>query len=181
MIVAFSTSSPVASAAVFDAAGKVRYAGSRPAQGAASGACLAMLAEAAISPGEVELWLADVGPGSFTGTRVGVVLAMTFGWTHRARCGGADAFDLIARDRTVAIPNRRGEWLVRRPGESPEIVAAGSVEAIGYAPELEETAYPYAARFAGLLATIERIAPEELRPRPVVPPSISTPKRSAGR
>ncbi|MER3497098.1 MAG: hypothetical protein C4320_10320, partial [Armatimonadota bacterium] len=88
MIVAFSTSSALTSVAVFGDTGEVRYIGDRTSPGAASEACLMMLSEAGIAPCKVTLWLADVGPGSFTGTRVGVVLAKTFAWTFGVPCGG---------------------------------------------------------------------------------------------
>ena len=177
VIVAFSTSSPVASLAVFSPEGGEVWSGRKPAQGRASEAILTMLSESGVELRAVELWLADLGPGSFTGTRVGVVLAKTLAWTHGRECGGASSFDLIALDRTVAIPNRKAEWLVRVPGEAPKLLPAGEIEAIGYAPGLADELHPDATRFAALLSGLERLAPERLVPGYVVPPSISQPKR----
>ena len=178
MIAAFSTSSPRASFAAFDDEGGLVYADDAPARGAASEACLTMLQACGVAPERFDLWLADLGPGSFTGTRVGVVLAKTFAWCYGTPCGGADSFDLIAPDETVAIPNRKGEWLARTPGEEPRVVAADSLAAVGYAPGLAEEVLPLAARFGALLGRIERVTPERLVPRYVVAPSISTPKKA---
>lgn len=180
MIVAFSTSSPVASLAAFDADGTVRFHGARPAQGRASEALLELLQESGIDPESVGLWLADLGPGSFTGTRVGVVLAKTFAWTYGRETAGAASFDLIDPYAVVALPNRKHEWLVRIPGEPPKLVPAGEIEAVGYAPGLAAERFPDAARFAPLLPDLTRVAPERLVPGYVVPPSISKPKRAIG-
>lgn len=178
MIAAFSTSSPVASFAVFDSEGGVLFRDERPAQSRAGEACLAMLGASGIDPSAVELWLADLGPGSFTGTRVGVVLAKTLAWTYDRQTGGTSSFDLIDLEVTVAIPNRKGEWLVRVPGEEPKLLPSGEIQAIGYAPGLPSEVHPHAVAFAGLLPRIGRVAPERLLPGYVVPPSISTPKRA---
>ncbi len=178
MIVAFSTSSPVASFAAFDSQGGLLAKDARPAQGRASEACLEMLQASGIEPSEVGLWLADLGPGSFTGTRVGVVLAKTFAWTFGRETGGVSSFDLISPERTVALPNRKNEWLVRVPGGEPRLLPAGEIEAIGYAPGLPDEIHPHAANFAPLLESIRPVPPERLLPGYVVPPSISTPKRA---
>lgn len=178
MVVGLSTSSPVASLAVFEDDGAILFRAARPAQGRASEACLGMLAESGVDPAVVTLWLADLGPGSFTGTRVGVVMAKTFAWTFGREVGGLASFDLIAPQEVVAIPNRKNEWLVRVPGEAPKLVPAGEVEGVGYAPGLAEEAFPDAERFGLWLSAIDRIPPEALVPGYVVPPSISTPKRA---
>ena len=166
------------SVAVFDREGGAIYEGARPSQGRASEACLAMLAESAIEPAEVSLWLADLGPGSFTGTRVGVVLAKTFAWTFDTRAGGLAAFDLIDPHAIVALPNRKNEWLIRIPGEPPKLAEAGSTEGVGYAPGLSEEHFPRAAAFSQWIGKIEPVPPELLVPGYVVPPSISIPKRA---
>lgn len=178
MTAAFSTSSPLASFAAFGDGGELLFEDAAPARGAASEACLRMLLASGIAPAHFDLWLADLGPGSFTGTRVGVVLAKTLAWSYGKPCGGADAFDLIAPGEAVAIPNRKGEWLARLPGRAPEVVPAESLAAIGYAPGLSEEIFPLASDFAGLLDRIERVAPERLLPGYVVAPSISTPKKA---
>ncbi len=177
LVAAFSTSSPVASFAAFEG-GRLVFADAAPARSAASDACLRMLAASGIPPERFDLWLADLGPGSFTGTRVGVVLAKTLAWSFGKPCGGADAFDLVAPGATVAIPNRKGEWLARIPGEEAKVVPADSLKAVGYAPGLDGETHPLAEGFGPLLSRIEPVAPERLLPGYVVAPSISTPKRA---
>lgn len=172
MIAAFSTSGPRASVALIEG-GEVRYAGDEEARGRAGEACLRLLQEglAALRAelAEVSLFAADLGPGSFTGVRVGIVLAKTLAWAQGAQCAGADAFDLVAPDRTVALPSRKGEWFVRVPGQAPERTRE--------APE--EVGAPHAVGFARL--RLEQISPYALVPAYLLEPSISTPKVAYGR
>jgi tRNA threonylcarbamoyladenosine biosynthesis protein TsaB len=201
LIVAFSTSSPQASVAVFEGS-RLVASGEEIAPQAASGACMRLLAGFGVRLQEVELFLADLGPGSFTGVRVGVTLAKTLAFALTSPgaptlagslaegaalgrptsaspdAGGADAFDLISPTRTVVLPSKRGEWFVRSPG-SPPIRASElpNSDFVGYGPGLEPT-YPHAARFEALLSKIQRVAPELLVPAYLIEPSISQPKRA---
>lgn len=167
MIAAFSTSGPRASVALLDG-GRVLVAGDEPAQGRAGEACLRLLGEGlrslGVGLGEVDLFAADLGPGSFTGVRVGIVLAKTLAWAQGARCAGVDAFDLVSPDETVALPSRKGEWFVRIPGSVPERTRE-------VPPEI---GIPLASGFARL--TLTPISPYELVPAYLLEPSISKPK-----
>ena len=172
MTAAFSTSGPRASVALLDGA-RILYAGDEAAQGRAGEACLRLLRDGLRSLdaglGGVRLFAADLGPGSFTGVRVGIVLAKTLAWAQGVACGGADAFDLVAPDRTVALPSRKGEWFVRVPGSPPERTREAPAE-IGA---------PLAAGFARLV--LDPVAPETLVPAYLLEPSISVPKVAYGR
>ena len=75
MIFAFSTSSPIASVAVFSEKGVLLFAGERPSNMKASEVCLGLIAESGFDPRDGAIFLSDIGPGSFTGTRVGVTIA----------------------------------------------------------------------------------------------------------
>ncbi len=167
MTAAFSTSGPRASVALIDG-GIVLYSGEEEAQGRAGEACLRLMKAGLSSLGlelsAIDLFAADLGPGSFTGVRVGIVLAKTFAWAQGASCAGADAFDLVAPDRTVALPSRKGEWFVRVPGLPPERTR-------DIPPEV---GIPLASGFARL--EMVPISPYALVPAYLIEPSISMPK-----
>lgn len=185
MIVGFSTSSPVASVALIDVGGEVLWSGSDEARHAASGACLKLLERGLRELGkdlaEASLFVADLGPGSFTGVRVGVTLAKTLAFAYGKETAGADAFDLIDFSGVVVLPSKRSEWFVRRPGQIPERVEVLPDSPFsGFGPGIESPRYPNAAGFAPLVGSLIRCAPEELVPGYLIEPSISTPKKPYG-
>lgn len=163
MIVGFSTSGARASVAVISQ-DRLLFAADEPSQGRAGEACLRMLERSGVSLSKVSIFAADLGPGSFTGVRVGIVLAKTLAWAQGAQCAGADAFDLVSATDVVALPSRRGEWFVRTPG--------GAVERTHEEPVT--VGIPLASGFAKLSLT--PISPYELVPAYLLEPSISTPK-----
>lgn len=182
MIVAFSTSSPQASVALIGADGEVLARAERPAPMSASGVSLelldSLLSEVGARLEDAELFVTDVGPGSFTGVRVGVVLAKTLALVLGRLCAAATSFDLIDPVGPVAIPARKGHWYLRAPGMEPEFVTVlpeGKVATYGHGAE--EDLYPEAWRCAELLSRLERVVPEALVPAYLAEPSISTPKR----
>ena len=172
MTAAFSTSGPRASVALLDGA-RILYAGDEAAQGRAGEACLRLLRDGlrSLDAGlaDVRVFAADLGPGSFTGVRVGIVLAKTLAWAEGAACAGASAFDLVVPDRTVALPSRKGEWFVRVPGCLPERTREVPTE----------VGTPLAAGFARLV--LDPVPPETLIPAYLLEPSISAPKVAYGR
>ena len=129
---------------------------------------------------EASAFLADLGPGSFTGVRVGVTLAKTLAFAQGVKAGGADAFDLIDPTGAVVLPSKRGEWFIREPGaalrRSENIVG----ESVGWGTGLADQTYPDACRFGPLLGRITLAAPETLVPAYLIEPSISVPKRPYG-
>lgn len=182
MIVAFSSSSPVASVALIGRDGTLLASGSRQAPVGASGACIKILAELIAKTGlslqDAEAFVADLGPGSFTGVKVGVTLAKAFAFAQSCPVGGASSFDLIAADRTVVFPSKRGEFFVRRPGAEPvrtEELPQGDFA--GFGPGIEPAVFPLAERFAPLIASLKLTTPEALVPLYLIEPSISQPKK----
>ena len=149
---------------------------------AASGACLRMLndllGKSGLSLDHAELFLSDLGPGSFTGVKVGVTLAKTFALARGTLAGGANSFDLIDPNATVVLPSKRGEWFIRRPHESPMRTTELPREKIkGYGPSIEDPQYPKAENFSHLIASVRRIKPELLVPEYLMEPAISQPKK----
>ncbi len=170
------------SVAVFGADGELLFSGERESRQEASNACLALLEESGLEVLKGTLFLADLGPGSFTGTRVGVTLAKTLAWSAGAKCGGASAFDLISLEETVVFPSKRGEWFVREMGrEVIRSVELPSAQHVGFGPGIENPTYPHAKRFVSLLNLVARIAPETLVPLYLIDPSISQPKQPLSR
>ncbi|MFZ4506716.1 MAG: tRNA (adenosine(37)-N6)-threonylcarbamoyltransferase complex dimerization subunit type 1 TsaB [Fimbriimonas sp.] len=180
MILAISTSSPLASVAWIDADGKVVWSGEQVAPQRASEAILKLLSELreTVDLKEATCVAVDLGPGSFTGVRVGVAIAKTMAWAHGLPTWGRTAFDLISATQTVVVPSKRGEVFIRRPGEEPTRQAGlPTQEAIGYGPLFEKPTFPKAERFAALVAEIEHQSAANLLPAYFAEPSISTPKK----
>lgn len=182
MIAAFSTSSPQASVALIDPDGEVIAADQEWAPTGASGACLRLLAkllgETKLDLKKIQVFAADLGPGSFTGVKVGVTLAKTLAFANSTQAAGASSFDLIAFESIVVLPSKRGEWFVRRAGQAALRSAdLPSDEFIGYGPGIEPVVYPHAMRFAALVSRLKPDVPERLVPEYLIEPSISVPKQ----
>jgi hypothetical protein len=181
VIFAFSTSSPVASVAIFAKEGSLAYSGHRPSEMKASEVCLELIQESGISPREGTLFLADIGPGSFTGTRVGVTIAKTFAYVAGCQCAGATSFDLISATSTVVFPSKKGEWFIRTVGADPirsDSLPQGSF--VGFGGDLIDQTFPLAERFGVLLGSLSLVAPEILVPAYLIEPSISVQKKNLG-
>jgi tRNA A37 threonylcarbamoyladenosine modification protein TsaB len=133
---------------------------------AASQACLKMLMDSNVKLDSITHFAADVGPGSFTGTRVGVTLAKTFAYRYKKTCFAIDAFNLIDPERPVAIRNRVGEWFLRDPGQIAKLVTDYPEDAIQDCPHAQNFLRRYAMERAAM----------ELVPEYLVEPSISVPK-----
>lgn len=175
MIVVISTSSPMASVAVYEAKGELLHADIAEAKQNGSAVCLGFIDSFGIELSAVHGFVADTGPGSFTGVRVGVMLAKTLAWSHGVPAAGISSFDLIDAEGIVSLPGRRGEWLRRLPGEEPkvEIEFAGT----GYGSGSPMTNYPNAARAGKLIGHLRWVSAMELMPDYILSPSISTPKK----
>jgi tRNA A37 threonylcarbamoyladenosine modification protein TsaB len=181
LIVAFSTSSRVTSVALLGSDGTVAWAGSEHAPQRASGACISLLERALAETGarleEATAFAADLGPGSFTGVRVGIVMAKTFAFVYGRPCIGADSFDLISPTGTVVLPSKKGEYFIRRVGEAPvrtTELPAEPYDGFGFAGG---DTFPDAARFAPLVSKLQPMAAEALVPAYLIEPSISVPKK----
>lgn len=175
----------MASVALLGVDGVVLWEGVLEAPQAASGACLELLRRGLNHLGrtlsDASGFAADLGPGSFTGVRVGVTLAKTFAFLGSVKALGAPAFDLIDPAGPVVLPSKRGEWFVREPGKEPyRVTDLDGIAAVGFGPGIEHPVYPSAARFGAILNRLVPVAAEELTPAYLVPPSISVPKTPYG-
>jgi len=181
VILAVSTSSPLISLAVIHSEKGLQWAGSTEAPMAASGACLEMLNQMTQETGlglqDIDLFAADIGPGSFTGVRVGVTLMKCFGYLWEKPVAGASSFDLISTESTVVFPSKKGEFFVRRAGE--EAIRTSSLPAepfVGFGPGIDAPVRPNAVGFVSLMLRIKPMAPMNFVPLYLIEPSISTPK-----
>ncbi|HLK15739.1 MAG TPA: tRNA (adenosine(37)-N6)-threonylcarbamoyltransferase complex dimerization subunit type 1 TsaB [Fimbriimonadaceae bacterium] len=177
---AFSTSSPWAGVALFTTNGESLWTAGDLAPHSASAALPALLSEVLGSAGakidDIELFGADLGPGSFTGVRVGIVFAKVLAYGRRAKVFGATSFDLIDASGPAFVPSRRGEVLIRIPGEEPYRAPEPPPGAMGYAFG-EEGDFPDPGCFFGLTGALDLFEPELLLPSYFAEPAISTPKR----
>jgi tRNA threonylcarbamoyl adenosine modification protein YeaZ len=185
VIVALTTSSPRAGVALFREDGTVIGGLGLPADMAASGACLKMLRELldrhALNLGDATLFAADLGPGSFTGVKVGITLAKTWAYALGVPVAGVPSFDLIDPNGTVVMPSKRGEFFVRRVGSDPiRTKELPAEEFRGFGPGVEPATYPTAEAFAAVIPQLSRLSPEALVANHLMEPSISTPKKPYG-
>lgn len=181
----FSTSSPLASVALFSDTGALLATHSELAGRNAGAVILSGLMELLEgldkSAPDIELFVADVGPGSFTGVRVGVILAKTLAYAQGKTCGGVSSFDLISPCKTVAIGAKKGSYFVRHPGQ-PALSHQDEWPkgAFGYAADRNEANYPLAEHAGPLLGQVMPLTPFELLPEYIAEPNISLPKRPYG-
>lgn len=182
MIVAFSTSSSWSSVAAIDPSSGVKWRGSEFVPQGASGACLALLGrmmrELEFRLENADLFAADIGPGSFTGVRVAVTLAKTFGFQFGKQVAGATSFDLISTEWTVVLPSKKGEFFIREPGaiafRSTKLPEEGFV---GFGPGVETQTFPDAANFGRLQDRLIPCDATTFVPEYLIEPSISVPKK----
>jgi|SoiMethySBSTD1v2_1073268.scaffolds.fasta_scaffold30342_7 tRNA threonylcarbamoyl adenosine modification protein YeaZ len=76
-----------------------------------------LLAEYAISIAEIRLIAVSVGPGSFTGIRVGIATALGLKASIGARCVGVNAFDALRvaypNEDVIVLPLGRGYYALK--------------------------------------------------------------------
>lgn len=92
------------------------------------------LQQLAWQPGDIDVVAVSIGPGSFTGLRVGVVFAKTFAWINDARLvavdtlqGLAQRVDAAERDVVVISDAQRGDVFVNAYRGTPVAAPLGDV------------------------------------------------------
>lgn len=178
MILALSSSCDWCSAALFEDNGRLLQTLNQHAPRQASRACLEMIDQFGVSLSEISRYVVDIGPGSFAGTRVAVMMAKTLAWQHTKPIAGISAFDLVSVVEPVVIPNKRGESFLRLPGaeailvRSTDPIPEGSV---GYGERISEPMFPDACRTR--LDGLPWTDAMNFSMSYLVEPSISTPKK----
>jgi hypothetical protein len=173
MIVAFSTSSPITSVALFQSDGSIVAEASQPSERRSSSIALELLESFQIKA-PVTVFATDIGPGSFTGVRVGIVLAKTLALVQGAMVAGVSSFDLISRSETAFVP-AYGDWSwVRAPDQEPLKTNRIPEGAIGYGRGQLDTC-PLASRMD--VMNLVPIHPAVLVPNYLADPHITLRKK----
>jgi tRNA threonylcarbamoyladenosine biosynthesis protein TsaB len=202
-LVALDTSTALGSVALYDGGALVAEAERRVSN--AHGESLlpmidAVLARAGWAPRDVARWAVGIGPGSFTGVRIGVATAKGIQLATGAQVVGVTSLDAIAASRDVAdagtlvsvLAAMRGEVFVQATGEvnrAPECVRIEAFDAwlaalnaprlvlIGDSPPLVEGTPPHARLVAVVAMRREPDDADALEPLYVRPPEITLPAR----
>jgi tRNA threonylcarbamoyladenosine biosynthesis protein TsaB len=147
LLVAIDTASPLGQVAVFRA-GELVHESSRRVSNAHGESLLPLLDDALRGvqalPNDVETWVVDVGPGSFTGVRVGIATVRGVTLATSARAYGAGSLVALAAAlppsvpglRVAVMPSVRGEVFLRVERTSGEVVLAERAVAYGEVAEL---------------------------------------------
>jgi len=143
----------------------------------ASHAVLSLLEESKILLSVAAGIVADLGPGSMTGVKVGVTLAKTWGFALGVHCAGITAFDLIDPTGPVVVTPRRGEHWVRHPGEDPRRLTADEIGQDQILDLIARSRTPKASNALGLKEKLDWIAPQGLVPLYLSDPLISQAKK----
>lgn len=111
------------------------------------------LREAAVTPGDVGLIAVDVGPGLYTGMRVGIGVAQTLAAAHSIATCAVTSTDALAYalrhlvgDVLVSLDGRRGEVFLatyRADGGTVTLVSAPAV--VAKADAVAALSHPYVA------------------------------------
>lgn len=176
MILIVSTSSSIASIAWVHE-GRLLHESSREAARSSSQALIEMVEESGFGLDQATGFIADLGPGSLTGVKVGVTLVKTWGFALGVKVAGISAFDLVSLVEPVVISPRRGEFFVRLPGGSPVVMSSDELASAGLVYDPLRKAAPLASRGAALVESLEWLAPQQLVPLYMTAPLVSIAKK----
>lgn len=121
--------------------------------------------------------MADVGPGSMTGVKVGVTLVKTWAFALGVPCAGITAFNLICPSAPVVITPRKGDHWLREPGGSPRRLTAEEAATKEFSELIASSASPRAANALALVESLNWTSPELLAPLYLSEPLISQAKK----
>ena len=182
MYAAFSTSSPLISVAIFgnDFSLIDSLEVHAPMQGntLVLGIFRELFDRNRIEISEIDGYLADLGPGSFTGVKIAVTVAKTLGYINQKKVGGVMSHQLISGNDAVAVPIKKGQYVVRLNSSEIKVVDGLPADVrLGYGSDFDVQSYPHAKNFEGLISAVDYCDPVRLLPQYILEPSISTPKK----
>lgn len=178
MIVGISTSSPQVGVALFATDGEPLGCRVALAQRNASELALTFIDELLADRSQLTGIVVDVGPGGFTGVKIGVTIAKAFALAQPLQLWSVSTFDLISLEAVAVVSYKRGALIARTPGQAPRVVEGPPKGAVGYGEGLELQTYPDpASAFDARAHWVESTA-VDLVPAYFVEPSISVPKRA---
>jgi tRNA threonylcarbamoyl adenosine modification protein YeaZ len=125
LVLAFDTATHVATVALVEGAKTLAERSTRPYRVLADADEL--LAEIGASPGEIESLVVGTGPGSFTGTRLGLALARGFALARGVPVAGVSTLDALAAGAPGAlavIDAGRREVFTKVGGEASALPAS---------------------------------------------------------
>lgn len=178
--IGISTSSPRAAAAIILSGGQFVKEWSAEANGRAGAIALSFIrdCEHLIESEGLTLCglIADVGPGSFTGMRVGITMAKAMALGKSLKLAGISAFDLIGSGEMVAISSRKGSWACRKGREEVFTAEACPEGWSGWGRGLDQCEYPSFRRSAEWWHRLKASDPVSLLPEYFGEPLVSQPK-----
>ncbi len=120
--------------------------------------------------------LVDIGPGSHTGTRVGVSFAKAYALGSNLGMVAVEAFDLISTEEVVSISSRKGEFVVREVGQSPRVCTELPTGSVGWSKDEIEPKYPSFRGYSEWFTNVKNGSAVEIVPAYYGEPLVSTPK-----
>ncbi|MCU0316773.1 MAG: hypothetical protein MUC92_09290 [Fimbriimonadaceae bacterium] len=134
-------------------------------------------AEGLLELSQVELYVADVGPGSFSGIKVGVTMAKVWAGMFGKKVAAVQAFDLMGDEDQMQLGAGKGKAFLRI-GDTIQVVASEGRTEPGYWPNCPNPIYPDTGRILLLLPRLYSVEPEQLAPLYGAEPSISQAKQT---
>lgn len=176
MILALSTSSPWAVCAAFSPDGEFLRELCYPISRNASELLIQAVNELHPNfPNDLFGIAVDCGPGSFTGTKVGVTMAKVWAEITKAPLYVWNSFSLVSLDKGVYIPYKPNAFVVRVPGQFPVAdPETWDPDWIGYGKEGDESVRLSWKDVPVLEGSI--VEASLMKPEFFVEPSISRPK-----
>ncbi len=184
MIVCISTSSPLCNVAIFSSSCEklLAYQGLKAKNSCGQvlpGLLMQLLDELKAGMEDIEKIIVDVGPGSFSGVKVGAVFAKTLAYSRQISVYSISSFHLISQG-PVAIPIRSNFFVLHNCGEEKNTtVFPVEIPGIkGYGHQNLDEVFPETRNLQEAMAFIQKQDVFNFKMEYQAMPSISVPKKS---